>query len=144
MGTANAAFPTRRSPQAVRQVFSFKPADIVTQLDLLRPIYRSTTNYGHFGKPDLPWEQTNKTDALRAAAEISAPDAKPNLCTDHGHRHHRRQTPDYHVKDISLAEWGRKEISIAEHEMPGLMAVRKKFGAGRSRSPACASRDRCT
>jgi len=35
---------------------------------------------------------------------------------------------DYHVKDISLAEWGRKEISIAEHEMPGLVSVRKKFG----------------
>ncbi|MEO7599116.1 MAG: adenosylhomocysteinase, partial [Opitutus sp.] len=39
--------------------------------------------------------------------------------------------PDYLVKDISLAEWGRKEISIAEHEMPGLMAVRKKFGAAK-------------
>ena len=37
--------------------------------------------------------------------------------------------PDYHVKDIGLAEWGRKEISVAEHEMPGLMSVRKKFGA---------------
>jgi adenosylhomocysteinase len=36
--------------------------------------------------------------------------------------------PDYHVKDISLAEWGRKEIHIAEHEMPGLMSVRRKFG----------------
>jgi adenosylhomocysteinase len=36
--------------------------------------------------------------------------------------------PDFHVKDLSLAEWGRKETSIAEHEMPGLMAVRKKFG----------------
>jgi adenosylhomocysteinase len=35
---------------------------------------------------------------------------------------------DYLVKDIKLADWGRKEISIAEHEMPGLMAVRKKFG----------------
>ncbi|MGH7958212.1 MAG: adenosylhomocysteinase [Opitutaceae bacterium] len=35
---------------------------------------------------------------------------------------------DYHVKDPGLADWGRKEISIAEHEMPGLMAVRKKFG----------------
>jgi adenosylhomocysteinase len=35
---------------------------------------------------------------------------------------------DFHVKDLSLAEWGRKEIGIAEHEMPGLMAVRKKFG----------------
>ena len=35
---------------------------------------------------------------------------------------------DFHVKDLSLAEWGRKEISIAEHEMPGLVSVRKKFG----------------
>jgi adenosylhomocysteinase len=38
------------------------------------------------------------------------------------------QAADFKVKDISLAEWGRKEISIAEHEMPGLMSVRKKFG----------------
>jgi len=40
----------------------------------------------------------------------------------------KSSAPDYHVKDISLAEWGRKEISIAEHEMPGLISVRKKFG----------------
>jgi len=38
---------------------------------------------------------------------------------------------DYHVKDLSLGEWGRKEISVAEHEMPGLMSVRKKFGPGK-------------
>src|SRR5215203_1166271 len=38
------------------------------------------------------------------------------------------KSPPYLVKDISLSDWGRKEISIAEHEMPGLMAVRKKFG----------------
>ena len=49
---------------AVKKTFSFKPADIVSQLDLLRPIYRSTTHYGHFGKEDLPWEQTNKVDEL--------------------------------------------------------------------------------
>src|SRR6478736_4037507 len=35
---------------------------------------------------------------------------------------------DYKVKDISLADWGRKEISVAEQEMPGLMAVREKYG----------------
>ena len=35
--------------------------------------------------------------------------------------------PDFHVKDLSLADWGRKETSVAEHEMPGLMAVRKKL-----------------
>jgi adenosylhomocysteinase len=39
-----------------------------------------------------------------------------------------RATDDFKVKDIGLADWGRKEIAVAEHEMPGLMAVRKKFG----------------
>jgi adenosylhomocysteinase len=38
-------------------------------------------------------------------------------------------TTDYHVRDIGLAEFGRKEISIAETEMPGLMAVREEYGA---------------
>jgi S-adenosylmethionine synthetase len=55
--------------EAIQQVFSFKPADIVKQLDLLRPIYRETTNYGHFGKKDLPWEQTTKVSALQAAVK---------------------------------------------------------------------------
>ncbi|HEU0009041.1 MAG TPA: adenosylhomocysteinase [Verrucomicrobiae bacterium] len=36
--------------------------------------------------------------------------------------------PDFHVRDLSLDEWGRKSIEIAEHEMPGLMAIRKKYG----------------
>ena len=53
--------------KAVEKIFSFKPADIIKQLDLLRPIYRKTTNYGHFTKPDLPWEKTNKAAELRKA-----------------------------------------------------------------------------
>jgi len=40
-------------------------------------------------------------------------------------------THDYHVADISLADWGRKEITIAEHEMPGLMSIRKKHAASK-------------
>ena len=53
----------------ILKVFSFKPADIVKQLKLLRPIYSKTTNYGHFGKadPDLTWESTSKAQALRKA-----------------------------------------------------------------------------
>ena len=43
----------------------------------------------------------------------------------------KSKAPDYLVKDITLADWGRKEISIAEHEMPGLVSVRKKFGPGK-------------
>lgn len=53
--------------KAIREVFSFKPADIVTQLDLKRPIYRGSTNYGHFAKDSLPWENTNKVEALKKA-----------------------------------------------------------------------------
>ena len=56
--------------RAVNRVFSFKPADIIQQLDLLRPIYSKTTNYGHFGKddPDITWEKTDKAAALKKAA----------------------------------------------------------------------------
>jgi S-adenosylmethionine synthetase len=58
--------------RAVRSTFSFKPADIITQLDLLRPIYSKTTNYGHFGKvddPDISWEKTDKAAELKKAAK---------------------------------------------------------------------------
>jgi S-adenosylmethionine synthetase len=55
--------------RAVCEVFSFKPAAIIKQLNLLRPIYSKTTNYGHFGKndPDITWEKTDKAEALRKA-----------------------------------------------------------------------------
>lgn len=52
---------------AAQKVFSFKPADIVSQLDLLRPIYRESTHYGHFAKEGLPWESTAKAEELKAA-----------------------------------------------------------------------------
>ena len=54
---------------AILKVFSFKPADIVKQLKLLRPIYSKSTNYGHFGKDDkdLTWEATDKVAALKKA-----------------------------------------------------------------------------
>jgi S-adenosylmethionine synthetase len=58
--------------RAVLGTFSFKPADIIKQLDLLRPIYSKTTNYGHFGKiddPDITWEKTDTADALKKAAK---------------------------------------------------------------------------
>ena len=56
---------------AAEKVFSFKPANIVRQLKLLRPIYSKTTNYGHFGKEDdlnsITWEKTDKVAALKRA-----------------------------------------------------------------------------
>jgi S-adenosylmethionine synthetase len=57
---------------AIRQVFNFKPAAIIEELRLLRPIYSKTTNYGHFGREDdldaLTWERADKADALRQLA----------------------------------------------------------------------------
>ncbi len=50
---------------AIESVFDFKPASIIEQLDLLRPIYRESTHYGHFGKDNLPWEALSKVDALK-------------------------------------------------------------------------------
>jgi len=65
--------------RAVAEVFSFKPAAIIKQLNLLRPIYLKTTNYGHFGKtdPDITWEKTDKADALLKAANRPAPAVAP-------------------------------------------------------------------
>jgi len=55
--------------KAINKVFSFQPAEIIDQLNLRRPIYSKTTNYGHFGKndKDLTWEATNKVQALLKA-----------------------------------------------------------------------------
>ncbi len=65
--------------RGVAEVFSFKPADIIQQLNLLRPIYSKTTNYGHFGKndPDITWEKTDKVNALRKAVGRPAPAVAP-------------------------------------------------------------------
>ena len=55
--------------RAINRVFNFQPAEIIDQLNLRRPIYSKTTNYGHFGKSDkdLTWEATNKVAALLKA-----------------------------------------------------------------------------
>jgi S-adenosylmethionine synthetase len=64
-----ATVPESKIVRAVNRVFSFQPADIIEQLNLRRPIYSKTTNYGHFGKndPALTWEKTNKINELKRA-----------------------------------------------------------------------------
>src|SRR5436190_16456733 len=71
-GTAIAGITDAKIERAVKEVFSFKPANIVTQLNLLRPIYSKTTNYGHFGKndKDITWEKTDKIKELRRALKL--------------------------------------------------------------------------
>ncbi len=60
-----------RIQSAITEVFDLRPAAIIRDLDLLRPIYAPTAAYGHFGRTDLalPWENTDRADALKAAAE---------------------------------------------------------------------------
>ncbi len=64
--------PAERIQDAVLEVFDLRPAAIIRDLDLLRPIYSQTAAYGHFGReePDFSWERTDRTDALRAAAGL--------------------------------------------------------------------------
>jgi S-adenosylmethionine synthetase len=56
----------------IREHFDLRPWGIITMLDLLRPIYRQTASYGHFGRDDihLPWEDTDRADVLRQAAGL--------------------------------------------------------------------------
>jgi S-adenosylmethionine synthetase len=60
--------------QLVRRHFDLRPGAIIANMDLLRPIYRPTAAYGHFGRDDLgvPWERTDKVEALRADAPVAA------------------------------------------------------------------------
>lgn len=53
--------------EAVKLVFGLTPAEIISRLDLLTPRYTQTAAYGHFGKPEFPWERTDQAKALRAA-----------------------------------------------------------------------------
>jgi S-adenosylmethionine synthetase len=60
--------------QLIRRHFDLRPGAIIANMDLLRPIYRPTAAYGHFGRDDLgvPWELTDKVEALRADAAVAA------------------------------------------------------------------------
>ena len=69
-GTEHA--PVERVQDAVLEVFDLRPAAIIKDLDLLRPIYAQTAAFGHFGReePDFSWERTDRTNALRSAAGL--------------------------------------------------------------------------
>jgi S-adenosylmethionine synthetase len=70
MGTGKV--PKCRVKEIVREVFDLRPAAIIEYLDLLRPIYRQTSSYGHFGRtePDFSWEKTNMAEIIREKAGL--------------------------------------------------------------------------
>ena len=51
---------------AIQEIFDLRPAAIIRDLDLRRPIYKSTAAYGHFGREEFPWEQINRVDDVRS------------------------------------------------------------------------------
>ena len=70
MGTG--VLPKSRVEEIIHEVFDLRPAAIIEYLDLLRPIYRKTAAYGHFGQqePEFSWEQTNQVETIRNLAGI--------------------------------------------------------------------------
>jgi len=70
MGTG--VLPKERIKEIIQEVFDLRPAAIIEYLDLLRPIYKATAAYGHFGRnePGFPWENTDKADILREKAGL--------------------------------------------------------------------------
>ena len=59
--------------ELIKEHFDMRPAAIIRDLDLRRPIYRKTAAYGHFGRDDIdaPWERTDKAETLRKAAGLA-------------------------------------------------------------------------
>ena len=70
--SGTAVIPEEKIEALIREHFDLRPKGIIEDLDLLRPIYRPSAAYGHFGRDDagFPWEETDKAEALRAAAGI--------------------------------------------------------------------------
>jgi S-adenosylmethionine synthetase len=75
-GTAN--IPEEKLTALVREHFTLTPKAIIETLDLRKPVYKQTAAYGHFGRtgPGFTWEKTDRADALRKAAGLSAPVAE--------------------------------------------------------------------
>jgi S-adenosylmethionine synthetase len=74
-GTEAEGLTQARIEELVREHFDLRPAAILRDLDLRRPIYEKTAAYGHFGREDrdFTWERTDKADALRQAAGLAQP-----------------------------------------------------------------------
>ena len=58
-------YPLEKTTSILDEVFDGRVAAIIEQMDLRRPIYRQSTQFGHFTKPNLPWEQTNRVEELK-------------------------------------------------------------------------------
>jgi S-adenosylmethionine synthetase len=67
--TINPVVSEDKISEAIQDVFDMRPAEISTRLNLLRPIYAATAAYGHFGRPEFPWEQSDRVAELQKAVQ---------------------------------------------------------------------------
>ncbi|MEK6544558.1 MAG: methionine adenosyltransferase domain-containing protein, partial [Elusimicrobiota bacterium] len=72
-GTALTSADENATAAAIRKVFNLTPKGIIETLKLRRPIYKATAAYGHFGRSEFAWEQTDKVQELRSALNIKNP-----------------------------------------------------------------------
>ena len=117
----------------MRAHFDLTPYGLREMLDLARPIYQKTASYGHFGRKEeeFTWERTDKAaDARRPNSKQRAPlKARYRKESNRNERSNQALRPISSSRTWRSADWGRKEIKIAETEMPGLMAIREEFAA---------------
>ncbi len=118
----------QRLVELVRANFPLTPRGMIDYLRLRRPIYRKTAAFGHFGRTEesFTWEATNKAAVLREEARLSA-----------GRRYSAARRPmstrsadydrTYDVKDIALADIGKRRTEWAFQSMPVLQTIRKQF-----------------
>ena len=64
--------PETRIVQIVRELFDLRPRGIIERLDLLKPIYKQTARYGHFGRPGFSWEKLDVVDAIKSKVAVPA------------------------------------------------------------------------
>jgi S-adenosylmethionine synthetase len=65
--TVNPTISNEKISQAIQDVFDMRPAAIIEHLNMLQPIYRATAAYGHFGRPEFPWEASDRVAELQRA-----------------------------------------------------------------------------
>jgi S-adenosylmethionine synthetase len=98
----------------VTKNFDMRPKAIIEQLNLLKPIYRQTAAYGHFGRKEFPWEKTDRAAAMRdaliggARGRVNIPISKKDLVAKNGNGHKNGNGKNGHVPASVIAEAAKK------------------------------------
>ena len=118
----------RAAAEFVMNAFDFRPRAIIDKLDLLRPIYRQSTNYGHFGRPGLPWEAVEKAAAVAEVSRQPAQwiDEPPRLTSVHSSERARTSAAS-RVADVRLTDATGREVRVRSGDSDRQAASRMSF-----------------